>query len=79
MRSSMDIERIITEGLFLKFGPDYLVDRSTEPARFESAVIRGVRYEEVMRGRVERLGIRKPQPVTYVLYRLLPAGSSRIP
>lgn len=70
MRQTIDVERIIAEGLYLDFEPDFLVDRSAEPARFDGRTIRGVRFTEVMRGTVANLGIRKPDPVVYVLYRL---------
>ena len=70
MRREIDVERIIEEGLYLRFGPDYLVDRDAFPERFSGLVIKGVFFEPVMKGEVPNLGIRKPEPVTYVLYRL---------
>ncbi len=70
MRREIDVDRIIEEGLYLKFGPDYLVDRNRFPERFSGAVIEGVSFESVMKGEVPNLGIRKPEPVVYVLYRL---------
>ncbi|MCX5754340.1 MAG: hypothetical protein NTW97_12005 [Candidatus Krumholzibacteria bacterium] len=70
MRREIDVDRIIEEGLYLRFGPDYLVDRSAFPERFSGSVIQGVRFEPVMKGEVPNLGIRKPEPVIYVLYRL---------
>jgi len=70
MRRRVDVERIIEEGLYLRFRPDYLVDRSEIPMRFAGRTIEGVRFIPVMEGRVENLGIRKPDPVQYVLYRL---------
>ena len=78
MRREIDLERIIDQGLYLEFGPDYFVDRHGEPLRFEGAVIRGVRFEAVASGSVSNLGIRKPDPVTYVLYRLHP-GREEMP
>ncbi len=72
MRQEMDVEEIIREGLFLRFDPDYFIDRSGEPARFAGKTVGGVRFMEVMRGTVSGLGIRKPGPVFYVLYRLVP-------
>jgi arabinofuranosyltransferase len=74
MRRSIDVERIIEEGLYLRFHPDYLVDRSETPARFAGDVIRGVRFTSVLEGISPNLGIRKPEPVVYVLYRLDPVG-----
>jgi 4-amino-4-deoxy-L-arabinose transferase-like glycosyltransferase len=70
MRQTIDVERIIAEGLYLDFEPDFLVDRSAEPARFDGRTIRGVRFTALMRGTVGNLGIRKPEPVVYALYRL---------
>jgi hypothetical protein len=70
MRREIDVDRIIEEGLYLRFGPDYLVDRNAFPERFSGRVIEGVRFEAVMKGEVPNLGIRKPEPVMYVLYRL---------
>jgi arabinofuranosyltransferase len=70
MRRRIDVDRIIEEGLYLRFHPDYLVDRSEIPMRFAGRTIEGIRFTPVMEGRVENLGIRKPDPVQYVLYRL---------
>lgn len=70
MRQHVDVGRIIEEGLYLRFHPDYLVDRSEIPMRFAGRTIEGIRFIPVMEGRVENLGIRKPDPVHYVLYRL---------
>jgi arabinofuranosyltransferase len=76
MRREIDVERIIEEGLYLRFNPDYLVDRNEFPARFSYMVIRGVRFEPLMRGEAPNLGIRKPTPVVYVLYRLEKVGEA---
>ena len=70
LRREVDVDRIIEEGLYLRFGPDYLVDRNAFPERFSGLVIKGVIFEPVMKGEVPNLGIRKPEPVVYVLYRL---------
>jgi arabinofuranosyltransferase len=70
MRKKIDVDRIIDEGLYLRFDPDYLVDRNAFPERFSGAVIKGVFFESVMKGEVPNLGIRQPEPVVYVLYRL---------
>jgi hypothetical protein len=70
MRQGMDVERIIEEGLYLRFDPDYLLDRSVTPARFAGRTIEGIRFVPVMEGVVGNLGIRQPDPVHYVLYRL---------
>jgi len=70
MRRRIDVERIIEEGLYLRFGPDYLVDRSGVALRFAGRTIEGVRFVPVMEGGVDNLGIRQPEPVHYSLYRL---------
>ncbi|MBN1884970.1 MAG: glycosyltransferase family 39 protein [Candidatus Krumholzibacteriota bacterium] len=74
MRRRIDVERIVEEGLYLDLGCDYLLDRHETPARFENRTIRGVRFVSVFRGEVSNLGIRKPEPVVYVLYRLERGG-----
>lgn len=70
MRQTIDVERIIEEGLYLRFEPDFLVDRSEQCDRFADRVIGGALFSPVMRGMVANLGIRKPSPTCYVLYRL---------
>jgi hypothetical protein len=70
MRKSIDVDEIIERGLYLRFGPTYLVDRSETPARFAGRVIDGVLFTAVRQGAVPNLGIRKPAPVVYTLYRL---------
>jgi hypothetical protein len=70
MRRAIDVERIIDEGMYLRFGPDYFVDRHAVPERFAGRVIGGVSFAPVMKGEAPNLGIRKPEPVVYVLYRL---------
>jgi hypothetical protein len=70
MRQTIDVERIIDEGRYLEFGPGFLVDRHEEPDRFTGKIIGGYRFDPVMSGTVSNLGIRKPEPVVYVLYRL---------
>jgi hypothetical protein len=74
MRAFVDADQIITDGLYLELGADYLMDRSTVPARFGGKIIRGVRFTPVLMGEVSNLGIRKQEPVTYVLYRLSREG-----
>jgi hypothetical protein len=68
MRQTIDVERIIEEGLYLRFEPDYLLDRSERPDRFAGKAIGGHRFVPVVRGEVGNLGIRKPETAFYVLY-----------
>jgi hypothetical protein len=74
MRREIDVERIIEEGLYLDLGADFLVDRHPVPERFDNSIIRGMRFTALYSGVVSNLGIRKPDPVTYVLYRIDPAA-----
>ncbi len=76
MRRTIDVERIIEEGLYLDLEPDFLIDRARAPARFDGRIIRDVRFVALMRGTVANLGIRQPDPVVYVLYRLERGGSA---
>jgi hypothetical protein len=77
LRRRIDFERIVEEGLYLELEPDFMVDRSEIPQRFAGKIIRGVRFVPVMQGTVSNLGIRKPDPVVYVLYRLEAAGAEK--
>jgi hypothetical protein len=77
MRREIDVERIIDEGMYLQFGPDYLVDRHGISERFAGRIIGGVSFEPVMKGEAPNLGIRKPEPVVYVLYRLERVAEAR--
>ncbi|MCD6379908.1 hypothetical protein J7M07_05620, partial [bacterium] len=70
MRDTLEVEQIISEGIFLDFNPDYLVDRNPVAARFAGSVIRGVKFVPIMSDTILTLGIRKPDPVVYTLYRL---------
>ncbi len=70
MRRRIEYEEIVERGFYLNFRADFLVDRSSIPARFDGAVIRDVKFAPVMHGIIPNLGIRHPDPVHYVLYRL---------
>lgn len=73
LRETVDTDEIIDRGLYLRFGPTYLVDRSEIPDRFAGRVIDGRLFTPVRSGEVPNLGIRKPAPVVYTLYRISPA------
>jgi hypothetical protein len=49
---------------------DFFIDRVKEANRFDQKTLRGYRFESVLVERVENLGIRKPGPYFYTLYRL---------
>lgn len=51
---------------------DYVIDRVTEPPRFDGVVMSGHRFERVYATTVRNLGIRKPGPYHYALYRTIP-------
>jgi hypothetical protein len=70
MRRLRDADEIITEGLYLEWEPDFLLDRSPIPGRFSEKVIRGFRFTPLRQGTMPNLGIRKPEPVVYTLYRI---------
>lgn len=52
---------------------DYVVDRVTVPPRFDDVLLSGHRFERVYLATVRNLGIRKPGPYYYALYRTTPA------
>jgi len=70
LRRNIDYEEILDKGLYLRFHPDYLIDRSMLPERFKDRVIEGRRFIPVLEGEISALGIRKKGPFTYVLYRI---------
>jgi len=76
LRSEYSYEEIITRGLY--FGVegyprvDYFIDRDLEPDRFVDREVGGHRFEKVHAVVVRNLGIRKPGPYHYVLYRVTP-------
>jgi hypothetical protein len=69
-------EEIVDHGLY--FGllgyphVDFMIDRVLEPSRLSGATIAGRRFDEVYATTVRNLGIRKPGPYYYTLYRLTP-------
>jgi hypothetical protein len=77
LRSRYSYQEIIQRGLFLglKDYPrvDYFIDRELEPDRFQGRVMSGLRFQRVYGTTVRNLGIRKPGPYYYTLYKLEPA------
>ena len=51
---------------------DYFIDREKVANRFDGKKINGYLFESVRVDVVENLGIRKPGPFYYTLYRLHP-------
>ena len=76
LRARHSYEDIIQRGLFLDLEGyphvDLFVDRALEPDRFEGRVMSGLSFERVYQTKVRNLGIRKPGPYFYTLYRLVP-------
>ena len=75
LRNEVADEVILRDALFLDYGnPVYLVDRDPEGSVLDGQVLRELRCELVMDRRVENLGLTRPTPVVYTLYRLVPDG-----
>ncbi len=78
LRRTHDYEEIVDRGLYFDVPGyphvDYLVDREHEPNRFDGRVLAGHRFERVYMTTVRNLGIRKPGPYYYTVYRLTPVG-----
>ncbi|MGD8414063.1 MAG: hypothetical protein PVF33_07515 [Candidatus Latescibacterota bacterium] len=74
LRSRHSYEDIIQRGLYLDLDEyphvDFFIDRALEPDRFEDRVLSGYRFRRVYGTTVRNLGIRKPGPYYYNLYRL---------
>lgn len=79
LRSQYSYEQIAAEGLFfdVKGYPrvDYFVDRDLERDRLDGRTLSGHRYDKVYETTVRNLGIRKPGPYYYVLYKLTPTDN----
>ena len=75
LRNEVADDVILHDGLFLTHGePAYLIDRDPEGAVLDGRILRDRRCERVMECRVENLGLTRPTPVIYTLYRLVAAG-----
>jgi hypothetical protein len=76
LRSHHSYEEIIQQGLYIGLPGyprvDFFIDRALEPDRFQGRVLRGFRFDRVYQTTVRNLGIRKPGPWLYTLYRLIP-------
>ena len=73
LRNEIDDAVILRDALFLDHGdPSFLVDRDPGGAVLEGRTLRGLRCEKVLERRVENLGLTRPTPVVYTLYRLVP-------
>ncbi len=67
-------EEIVQGGFFLDIPEyprvDFLIDMEKEPNRFDGRRLKGYRLESLLVQRIDNLGIRKPGPYYYTLYRL---------
>jgi len=83
LREAHTYEEIVEKGMYLNLERyprvDFFIDRDKERNRFAGAVIEGHRFERVLEEKVRNLGIRKPGPFYYTLYRLhrLPPGGTK--
>jgi len=73
LRDKVDDELILRPGLFLRFAnPQWLVDRRDAPRALDAQTLGDFRLEAVLDGEVSKLGLTRPEPVSYTLYRLVP-------
>jgi hypothetical protein len=76
LREAHTYEEIVDRGLYLALPKyprvDFFVDRERAANRFGGKVLAGYRFESVYVTEVRNLGIRKPGPFFYTLYRLTP-------
>jgi hypothetical protein len=74
LREAHTYEEIVDGGLYLGLPKyprvDFFVDRELAANRFDGSVLAGYRFESVYVTEVRNLGIRKPGPYFYTLYRL---------
>lgn len=71
LRNRIDDAEILHEGLFLDHGdPDWLVDRDPRGAVLDGRHLRDRVCEARLGRTVENLGLTRPEPVVYTLYRL---------
>ena len=75
LRNEIDDAEILDRGLFMDYGdPDYLIDRDPAGPVLAGTRLRGRRCEPVLSRTVNNLGLSRPDPVVYTLYRLGPAA-----
>jgi hypothetical protein len=68
--SKHDLPEIMQGALYEAVGrPDYLVDRAARPG-----VLAGDRYELLLSSRIDNLGLSRPEPRYYSLYRIRRPG-----
>lgn len=76
LREKYDYEEIVDRGMFLELESyprvDFFIDRVKTPNRFDQKELAGYRFESIRVEEIDNLGIRKPGPFFYTLYRLHP-------
>ena len=74
LREANSYEEIIQQGLYLELDKfphvDFFIDRELEPNRFDGQTLKGYRFESIKVIVIDNLGIKKPGPYHYTLYRL---------
>jgi arabinofuranosyltransferase len=74
LREAHTYEEIVDKGLYLDLPKyprvDFFIDRELSANRFDGRVLAGYRFDSVYVTEVRNLGIRKPGPYFYTLYRL---------
>jgi hypothetical protein len=74
LREQYSYEEIVERGLYLELESyprvDYFIDRESSANRFQGKVLAGYRFESVHVEEIDNLGIRRPGPIYYTLYRL---------
>jgi hypothetical protein len=74
LRERFPYEEVIHKGMYLRLARyprvDFFIDRALAPDRFEGRRLEGYRFERVHLEQVASLGVRKPGPYYYTLYRL---------
>jgi hypothetical protein len=75
LRNEVHDADILHRGLFMDHGnPDYLIDRDPAGPVLTGTRLRGRTCEPVLSRTVNNLGLSRPDPVVYTLYRLGPAA-----
>jgi len=81
LREAHTYEEIVDKGLYLTLpkypSVDFFIDRELTANRFDERVIEGYRFDSVLVTQVRNLGIRKPGPYFYTLYRLTRQDDTR--
>lgn len=73
LRRTLGSDSLLTSGAFLEAGRvDFVVDRDAMPRRFAGMHTQGLKWTALRTTRIPNLGLSRPTPVYYTLYRLDP-------